>query len=56
MGRKKLNRTKEELNEMNKKRRSRHYYNHQEEEQKKSLQRYYDNKKLSDGDKPYGKS
>lgn len=49
----KLNRTKEELNEMNRIRRNRHYYSHQEEEQKKSLQRYHDKKKLSDCDKPF---
>lgn len=51
MGRKKLNRTKEELDEMNRIRRKRHYENHKEEERDKSLQRYYDKKKLSDGDK-----
>lgn len=56
MGRKKLNRTKEELDEMNRIRRNRYYENHKEEENKKNLKRYYDNKKLSNNDKPYGKS
>jgi len=56
MGRKKLNRTKEELAKMNQERRNRFYENHKEEERKKSLKRYYDKKRLSEGDKEYGKS
>ena len=54
MGRKKLNRTKEELDKMNQERRNRFYENHKEEEKKKSLKRYYDKKKISNGDEPYG--
>ena len=45
MGRKKLNRTKEKLDEMNKIRRNRYYNNHKKEERKKSLNQYYENKK-----------
>ena len=56
MGRKKLHRTKEELNEMNRNRRNRHYYNHQEEEKEKSLKRYHDNKKISDSELPFSGS
>lgn len=50
---KKLNKTKEELAEMNRIRVKRHYDNHQEEEQKRCLKKYHDKKKLSDGDKPF---
>ncbi len=50
MGRKKLNKTKEELDEMNRIRRNRYYENHKEEESKKNLKRYHSKKKLTDGD------
>lgn len=54
MGRHQLNRTKEELDEMNRIRRNRHYKNHQEEEKKKSLKRYYKKKStITDGEKPF---
>lgn len=56
MGRKKLHRTKEELDEMNRIRRNRHYENHQEDEKEKSLQRYHDNKKISNADTPFSSS
>ena len=41
MGRKQLNRSKEELDEMNRIRRNRHYENHKKEERIKSLDRYH---------------
>lgn len=56
MGRKKLHRTKEELDKMNQIRRNRHYENHREEEKEKSLKRYYDDKKISDSDMPFSSS
>ena len=40
MGRKKLNRTKKELNELNNIRRMRYYYKHRDEEQQKAKERY----------------
>ena len=42
MGRKKINRTKEELNERNRKYRMQFYWKHVKEERKKSLERYYE--------------
>lgn len=44
MGRKKLNRTKEELSEMNRIRRMRSYWKNQRKEQQKALERYYERK------------
>ena len=40
---------------MNRIRRNRYYENHKEKEKKKNLKRYYDNKKLANGNKEYGK-
>ena len=40
MGRKKLNRTKQELNELNNKRRMRYYYKHRDDEIRKAKERY----------------
>ena len=48
MGRKKLNRTKEELNELNRKRRMRYYWKHKRKERKSALERYYQRKNLRD--------
>lgn len=42
MGRKKLNRTKEELNELNQNRVKKHYLKHRESIIKKRMQRYWD--------------
>lgn len=54
MGRKRLNRTKEELDEMNRIRRNRYYDNHSNEEKKKSLDRYYKKKReVSNGEVPF---
>ena len=53
MGRKKLHRTKEELDKMNRIRRNKSYEKNKDEEKKKSLKRYYDKKKVTDGDAPF---
>ena len=56
MGRKKLHRTKEELDEMNRIRRMDYYNKHKEEENEKSLNRYYNKKlkiQISNGDELY---
>jgi hypothetical protein len=48
--------TKEELDEMNRKRRKKSYEKHKEEEKSKSLDRYYKKKlnvSITDGDKPF---
>ena len=51
MGRKRLNRSKEELDKMNRIRRNRYYENHKNEEQKKSLERYHKRRlNISDGE------
>ena len=49
MGRKKLNRTKEELNEFNRKRLRKYYENHRDEVKRRNLKRYYESvgKKMS---------
>ena len=44
MGRKKLNRTKEELNELNRIRLRRYYENHKDEVKQRNLKRYFDSK------------
>lgn len=49
-------RSKEELAEMNRVRRNRYYDKHKEEESAKNLARYYEDKKLSNGDMPYSSS
>lgn len=49
MARPKLNRTPEELAEMNRQRRNRYYESHKEEESSKNLARYHSKKVLSDG-------
>ena len=46
-------RTEEELAEMNRVRQKRYYDKHREKEQRRNLKKYYDNKKLSDGDRPF---
>ena len=56
MGRKKLNKTKEELNEMNRIRRNRYYEKHKEEEKEKSLDRYYKSKQISYPNFPFSSS
>lgn len=53
---KKLNRTKEELAEMNRIRRKKYYKNHKEEESKKNLKRYYGNKVVTDGETSFTSS
>jgi hypothetical protein len=45
MGRKKLNRTKEELDELNRTRRMRYYWKHRTKERQSALNRYYKRKK-----------
>lgn len=50
MGRDKMNRSREELAEMNRERRNRYYELHRKEESAKNLERYYSKKVLSDGD------
>lgn len=45
MGRKKLYRTVDELNELNRIRRMRHYWKHIKSEQKKARERYHENKR-----------
>lgn len=45
MGRKKLNRTKEELDELNRKYRMRSYWKHVDEERRKARERYHKNKR-----------
>lgn len=52
MARPKLNRTPEELAEMNRQRRNRYYESHKEEESSKNLARYHSKKVLSGGDMP----
>jgi ribosomal protein L37E len=47
MGRKKLNRTKEELSEMNRTRRMRSYWKNKKKEQQSALRRYYAKKTIS---------
>lgn len=44
MGRKKLNRTKDELDKQNRIRRMRYYLKHRDIEKQKALQRYYSKK------------
>lgn len=50
MARPKINRTPEELAEMNRERRNRYYQSHKDEESSKNLNRYHSKKVLSDGD------
>jgi len=45
MGRKKLNKTKEERNELNRKYRMRSYWKHADEERRKARKRYHENKR-----------
>ena len=45
MGRKKLNRTKQELNEINRKYRMRSYWKHVDKERDKAKKRYWKNKR-----------
>ena len=46
MGRKKLNRTKEEINEQTKLRMRKYYERHKDRLKKEKLERYYKNKKI----------